>query len=136
VKLHVGDPGEAGANNAAVETDRVVVTFAAASSGSMASNVDVAWTNVAGTEDFTYFSLWDNSTAGNCLWIGTITANSVTAGDTFTIPSGSLTLTVELESLSLPVELLLGGDGLRPPFFFFLRLSSSFLEISIPFTAA
>ena len=95
VKLHIGDPGEAGANNAAVETDRVVVTFAAASGGSMASNVDVAWTNVAGTEDFTYFSLWDNSTAGNCLWIGTITANSVTAGDTFTIPSGSLTLTVD-----------------------------------------
>lgn len=95
IKLHIGDPGEAGTDNAAVETDRVVVTFAAASGGSMASNVDAAWTNVAGSEDFTHFSLWDDSTAGNCLWKGTVTANSVTAGDTFTIPSGSLTLTLD-----------------------------------------
>ena len=95
VKLHVGDPGETGASNPAVETTRKVVTFAAASAGSMASNADVSWTSVAGTEDYTYFSLWDNVSAGNCLWIGTITANSVTAGDTFTIPSGSLTLTLD-----------------------------------------
>ena len=40
----------------------------------------------------------------------------------FSVPDSSLTLTVELESLSLSVELLLGGDGLRLPFFFFLAL--------------
>lgn len=95
IKLHVGDPGETGANNAAVETTRKAVTFAAASGGSMATSADITWTNVAGTEDYTFFSLWDSDTAGNCLWTGTITANSVTAGDTFTIPSGSLTLTAD-----------------------------------------
>ena len=95
VKLHVGAPGEAGTSNAATETTRKLVTFAAASGGSMASDVTLTWTNVAGTEDFTHFSLWDHLTAGNCLWDGTITANAVTAGDTFTIASGNLTITLD-----------------------------------------
>jgi hypothetical protein len=38
--------------------------------------------------------LWTASTAGTFGGSGTITANGVTAGDTFTIPSGSLTLTL------------------------------------------
>ena len=95
VKLHIGDPGEAGTSNPATETTRKVVTFAAASGGSMASNADVSWTSVAGSEDYTHFTLWDNVSAGNCLWSGTITANAVTAGDTFTIASGNLTLTLD-----------------------------------------
>lgn len=95
IKLHVGDPGEAGTSNAATETTRKSVSFAAASGGSMASDAALTWTSVAGTEDYTHFSLWDASTAGNCLWTGTITANAVTAGDTFTIASGALTLTLD-----------------------------------------
>lgn len=95
MKLHTGDPGDAGANNAATETDRIEVTFAAASGGTIANDAEIQWTNVAGTEDYTHFSLWDASTNGNCLFTGTITANAVTAGDTFTIAIGDLDLTID-----------------------------------------
>lgn len=95
VKLHTGDPGEAGTSNAATETTRQGVTFAAASGGSMDSNADVAWTNVSTTETYSYVSLWDDSTAGNCLWSGSLTSPvSVNAGDNFTIPSGDLTVSL------------------------------------------
>ncbi len=95
IKLHTGDPGETGASNAATESTRKLVSFAAASAGSMSSNADLTWTNVAASEDYSHFSLWDDVAAGNCLWTGTITANAVTAGDTFTIASGNLTLTID-----------------------------------------
>lgn len=95
MKLHTGDPGDAGTSNAATETTRKEVTFAAASGGTIANDAAITWTNVAATEDYTHFSLWDNSTAGNCLFTGTITANAVTAGDTFTIASGDLDLTID-----------------------------------------
>jgi hypothetical protein len=37
--------------------------------------------------------LWDNSTAGNCLWTGALaSSSSVTAGDTFQITSLTLSL--------------------------------------------
>lgn len=95
IKLHTGDPGEAGTNNAATETTRKAVSFAAASGGSMATDAAIEWTNISGSEDATHFSLWDASTNGNCLWIGTITANAYVAGDTYTIASGGLTLTLD-----------------------------------------
>jgi len=96
VKLHTGDPGEAGTSNAAGETTRKSVSFAAASGGSMASDADAAWTNVSTAETLTHVSLWDNATAGNCLWTGALTASkTVAVGDNFTIPSGSLTLSVD-----------------------------------------
>lgn len=98
VKLHVGAPGAAGTSNAAVETTRKNPSFAAASSASKASSADAVWTSVAGTEDYTHFSLWSASSAGNFGGSGTITANAVTTADTFTIPSGSLVLTLPVAS--------------------------------------
>ena len=93
VKLHTGDPGEAGTSNAATETTREEVTFSAASSGSMAASATVEWTNVSTTETYSHFSLWDNSTAGNCLWTGSLSSSaSVTAGDTFQITALTLSL--------------------------------------------
>jgi hypothetical protein len=93
LKLHTGDPGEAGTSNAAVETTRKSVSFSAAASGSMTSSATVEWTNVAATETYSHWSLWDNSTAGNCLWSGGLASSAaVTAGDTFQITSLTLTL--------------------------------------------
>lgn len=93
LKLHLGDPGEAGTSNPAAETTRQAVTFSAASSGSMASSAAVSWTNVAATETYTHWSAWDASTAGNCLWSGGLSSSAaVTAGDTFQITSLTLTL--------------------------------------------
>lgn len=98
VKLHTGDPGSAGTANAATETTRKAASFAASSSGAIASDADITWTSISGSEDATHFSLWDASTAGNFLGSGTITANAYTAGDDYTIPSGDLDLTLTVAS--------------------------------------
>lgn len=96
IKLHIGDPGEDGTGNAAGETTRKSVSFAAAASGSMASDADIVWTNVSTSETLSHFSLWDASTNGNCLWTGAISpSKAVTAGDTFQISSGNLTLSLD-----------------------------------------
>ena len=96
VKLHTGDPGEAGTNNAAGETTRKSVTGAAASGGTFTSVNDLIWTNVSTSETYSHISIWDDPTAGNCLWTGALTASkAVNAGDTFTIPTGSLTVSVD-----------------------------------------
>jgi hypothetical protein len=98
VKLHVGDPSSNGTANPATETTRKSVSFGAASGGSLASDAAVTWTNIAGSEDATFFTAWDNVSAGNFLFSGTITANPYTAGDTFTIASGDLTVSLTLAS--------------------------------------
>jgi hypothetical protein len=93
VKLHTGDPGEAGTSNAATEATRKVITFSAASSGSIASAATIEWTNVSTTETYSHWSLWDASTSGNCLWTGSLSSSAaVTAGDTFQITSLTLSL--------------------------------------------
>lgn len=96
VKLHVGDPGEDCTANAATETTRKSLTGAAAASGAgtFTSVNDLIWTSVAGSETYTFVSIWDDVAAGNALWSGPLTANPVTIGDTFTIPTGSLVVTL------------------------------------------
>lgn len=98
VKLHIGDPGAVGTSNPATETTRKEASFSAASSGTLTSDSALTWTNIAGSQDATHFTVWDNLTTGNFLFSGTITANAYTAGDTFTIASGSLTVSLTLAS--------------------------------------
>jgi hypothetical protein len=64
----------------------------------LASDADVTWTNIAGSQDATHFTAWDNLTAGNFLFSGTITGNAYTAGDTYTISSGGLTVSLTVAS--------------------------------------
>lgn len=98
IALHIGDPGANGTSNAATETTRKQATFSAASGGVLTSNADVTWTNIAGSQDATHFSAWSASTSGTFLFSGTITANAYTAGDTYTITSGNLTVSLTLAS--------------------------------------
>ena len=98
VKLHVGDPGSAATANAATETTRKSVSFAAASAGAIASDADISWTNISGSQDATHFSAWDSLTVGNFLFSGTITGNAYTAGDTYTISSGNLSASLTVAS--------------------------------------
>ena len=98
VKLHVGDPGSAATANAATETTRKSVSFAVASAGAIASDADISWTNISGSQDATHFSAWDSLTAGNFLFSGTITGNAYTAGDTYTISSGNLSASLTVAS--------------------------------------
>lgn len=96
VKLHLGDPGEDGTGSPAAETTRKALSCAAAASGQCVSDADLTWTSVSTTEIYHSVSIWDHLTAGNCLWSGPLTATkSVTAGDTFTIPSGQLTVSLD-----------------------------------------
>ena len=94
IKLHIGDPGGAGTANPATETTRKQATWAAASGAAKTTTADLVWTAVAGTEDYTHFSMWSAVSAGNFGGSGTVTANAVTAADTFTIPTGELDLTI------------------------------------------
>lgn len=98
VKLHVGDPSSNGTANPATETTRKAASFGSASAGVLTSDADVVWTNIAGSQTATFFTAWDASTAGNFLFSGSITGNPYTAGDTFTIASGALTVSLTLAS--------------------------------------
>ena len=96
IKLHTGDPGEDGTANAAGETTRKSITGAATANGVFTSTNALTWTSVSTTETYSYVSLWDASTAGNCLWSGALTtARAVIAGDSFEIAIGSLTVTLD-----------------------------------------
>jgi len=98
VQLHTAAPGAAGTSNVATETTRKAVSFAVASGGSIASDADVTWASIAGSQDATHFSAWDASSAGNFLFSGSVTANPYTAGDTLTIASGGLTASFTVAS--------------------------------------
>lgn len=97
VQLHIGDPGAAGTTNPAVETTRQQATFGTSASGGAISNTaQLQWTNVAASEDYTHFSVWTLVTGGAFKFSGTVTANAVTANDTFTVPVGDF-------DVSLPI---------------------------------
>lgn len=94
VKLHTGAPGESAAANAATETTRIEATFGAAS-GLTASNTNtITWSNVSTDETYTDISIWDASTAGNPLFIGTLNDTAVETGDDFEIAIGDLDVTL------------------------------------------
>lgn len=93
VKLHLGDPGAAGAGNPAANTTRQQATFAAASAGSITTSADLNWTNVPNAETYSHVSFWDASTAGTFLGSDDLAASrTVAVGDNFTIVTGSLTV--------------------------------------------
>lgn len=96
IQLHVGDPGAAGTANKATELTRKAVTFGVASGGVMTNSAQVQWTNIAGSQDATHFSIWNTATdgTGTFKYSGTITANAYTAGDTYTAAIGGITLTI------------------------------------------
>lgn len=98
VKLHVGAPGANGTSNPAGETTRKQATWSAAANAAAASTNLLQWTNVAASEDYTHFTVWTASSAGTFGFSGIITANPVTAGDTFQIAIGDLDVTLTLAS--------------------------------------
>lgn len=99
IQLHIGEPGAAGVTNKATEVTRKAVTFGAASGGIMTNSAQVQWTNIAGSQDATHFSVWRGAGAGTdgtgtFAFSGTITANPYTAGDTYTAAISAITLTI------------------------------------------
>jgi hypothetical protein len=95
VKLHLGDPGAAGAGNPAAETDRIQASFSAASGGAITNSAAIEWTSVSNTETITHVSFWSASAAGTFLGSDQLAApKAVDAGDDFTIPAGDLDLSI------------------------------------------
>jgi hypothetical protein len=97
VKLHTGDPGSAGANNAAAgSTTRVQATFGTAASGGSISMTGTApsWTNGGTSETISYISVWDASTAGNFLFSAALTASQAWAStNTLTLSTFTISFT-------------------------------------------
>jgi hypothetical protein len=96
VKLGVGDPGAAGASNAAAgDTTRKQATMAAASAGSKAMTaIEEAWTNVTTTETLTHISLWSAAAAGTFKGSAALTDSQAWVDtNTFTLTSLSIAIT-------------------------------------------
>lgn len=95
-QLHDGDPGEDGTDNVATENTRVVVSFGSASGGTIANDAEVLWEDVAASETYSHFSLWDAASNGNCLGAGALTSSkAVTAGEDARFAVGALTVSLD-----------------------------------------
>lgn len=98
IKLHTGVPGAAATTNAAGNTTRKQATWRSAASGASSNSAAVTWTSVSTTEDYTHWSCWSAETSGTFGFSGTITANAVTAGDTFEFAIDDLDVTTPVAS--------------------------------------
>ena len=98
VKLHTGAPGAAGTSNAAGNTTRKQATFGTEAGGAGANTTQILWSNVGTAEQYTKFTAWDASTAGNFLFSGSCTANAVAVGDNFSAEIGALTFALGVAS--------------------------------------
>ena len=97
LKLHTGDPGASGANNAATETTRKQATFSVPASGSMTTSADISWTSYPAAETVSHVSFWDASTSGTFLGDAALTSSQTLAiGNTLTIVAGQLTLSMNI----------------------------------------
>jgi hypothetical protein len=96
VKLHTGDPGAAGTNNAAGETTRQAPTFGdAAASGAITPTANTDWASYSTGETVSHVSLWSHVSAGTWLGNDQLAAGvAMGAGETFRIPTGELDLTL------------------------------------------
>lgn len=103
IALFTADPGEASSYSNEVTASygyaRTAVTFAAASSGSAATSATVTFPTASGGSwgTVTHIAIVDSPTraAGNQLFYGALTASKTVAdGDTFTIQSGQLTVSL------------------------------------------
>lgn len=94
IQLHVGDPGAAGTANVAGNATRKQISLGTPSGGTVSNDTAISWSSgeVDTNEDYTHFSLWTDEVAGTFERSGTMTANAVATGDTFTIPIGELDL--------------------------------------------
>ena len=96
--LHTANPDEDGSGTEVSGNgySRQAVTFAAASSGSAASNSVEEFTASGGAfGTITHFGIHDASTAGNLLYYGALTGGGKTIadGDTLRFASGAITIT-------------------------------------------
>ena len=95
LKLHIGDPGPDGLDNPAANDVRVIMSFAQALNiltdgrAEAITNAAISWAIVPATETYSYISIWDDLTAGNCWYTDQMVSPvPVTAGGAFVFPTG------------------------------------------------
>lgn len=96
-KLHLGNPGNAGLNNGAVETLRASVLLTPGPQLYDAVNATVAsWPGPhPANEVATFLSLWNSSSGVNCWAIASISPSlSLVLGGSSSIPAGYIRLTL------------------------------------------
>jgi hypothetical protein len=95
VHLHTGNPGAAGTENKAKETEAPLAEFAAAAAKKRLNKNNIEWVEVKFKETYKFFSLW-NATGTVLKGWGEFTAPiEVEVGDTFRIVIGNLTISLE-----------------------------------------
>lgn len=57
IQLHTGLPGINGTSNIATEATRKLVSWGAASGGVISNDAAIEWTNIAGSQDATHWTL-------------------------------------------------------------------------------
>lgn len=107
-QLHTGAIDASGMTNVANNSVRRSVAFNPSSGGKAVSMSDGVWRNVSGSETYTNVTLWDAPASGNFLCQAPIHANPVSAGDTFVIARGCLSIN-ESSRLIAAQEALLGN---------------------------
>lgn len=104
IQLHTAAPGAAGTTAVAGNTTRKQATWTAAAAGAAgfrkidnSGALDWSDAEVTTAEDYTHYSAWTASTAGNFGHSGVITANAVLAsGDAFTIAAGGIVVSTPI----------------------------------------
>ena len=76
---------------------RKAITFASASSGSIASNANVEFDPATGSwGDVSHWGIFDASSSGNLLFHGSFTSEkTIASGDILKVASGSLTISAD-----------------------------------------
>lgn len=97
--LHTADPTETGTGSPLASTPRMNMTaFNAAASATSVNSTQVVWT-CSSTGTVSHISIWDGSATAtaNCLYYGALTATKTVAnvGDTVTLASGALTISLD-----------------------------------------
>ncbi len=91
--LHTADPTETGSTGELSGSgySRQAITFGAASSGSASNTSTHTFTATGSWGTVTHFSIWDASTAGNCLYKGALTTSrTVATGESLTVASAAI----------------------------------------------
>jgi hypothetical protein len=93
VKLHTGDPGAAGTENAAGETKRKKVTLTGTTT--LKNSAAVEWTSVSTAETYKWVSIWSAEAAGTFLGRGQLEAEkAVSKEDNATLPKEGFSVSI------------------------------------------
>ena len=95
LQLHTGDPGPDGLDNVASNNERKITSWAQAANilsdgrAESLTNAAISWPVVPATETYSYISLWDALTVGNCWYTDEMVSPvPVTSGGAFVFPTG------------------------------------------------